>query len=48
MVGLVLLIIELIMKNSPFPFYIFIGYMLITFGIFLYVFGVIEKLNKKL
>jgi hypothetical protein len=45
-IGLVLLVIGLVMKNSPFPFFIFIGFMLITFGIFISVFGVIEKLIK--
>jgi hypothetical protein len=45
-IGLVLLVIGLVMKNSPFPFFILIGFMLITFGIFISVFGVIEKLIK--
>jgi hypothetical protein len=45
-IGLVLLVVGLVMKNSPFPFFILIGFMLITFGIFISVFGVIEKLIK--
>jgi hypothetical protein len=45
-IGLVLVAIGIVMKNRPFPFFIFIGYMLVTFGIFISIFGVAEKLNK--
>jgi hypothetical protein len=45
-IGLILITIGIIMKESPFPFLVLGAYMLISFGIFFSIFGLIEKIIK--